>query len=101
VSQFLIGDELQERIVTQTVGVVGVFISRDDLVEALPQERQGIMLNALVLTRIAEKLGQVTSQMMALIEGAQGQKTGIAGDLASGKIGVDRLVTMEGEGQLW
>ena len=38
---------------------------------------------------------------MALIEGAQGQQTGIAGDLAAGKIGVDGLMTVEGEGQLW
>jgi len=39
--------------------------------------------------------------MMALIEGAQGQQTSIAGDLAAGKIGVDELMTVEGEGQLW
>lgn len=40
-------------------------------------------------------------QMMALIEGAQGQQTGVAGDLAAGKIGADGLMTVEGEGQLW
>jgi hypothetical protein len=39
--------------------------------------------------------------MMALIEGAQGQQTGVAGDLAAGKIGADGLMTVEGEGQLW
>jgi len=39
--------------------------------------------------------------MMALIESAQGQKTGIAGDLATEKIGADGLMTVEGEGQLW
>jgi hypothetical protein len=39
--------------------------------------------------------------MMALIEGAQGQQTGIAGDLATGKIGVDGVMTVGGEGQLW
>jgi hypothetical protein len=39
--------------------------------------------------------------MMALIEGPQGQKTGVAGDLAPEKIGMDGLVTIEGEGQLW
>lgn len=35
------------------------------------------------------------------IESPQGQKAGVAGDLAPGKIGMDGLVTMEGEGQLW
>jgi hypothetical protein len=39
--------------------------------------------------------------MMALIEGAQGQKTGVAGDLAPGKIGADGLMAVEGEGELW
>ena len=59
------------------------------------------MMNAVILARITEKLGEVTGQMMTLIERPQGQKTGIAGDLAPGKIGIDGLVTMEGEGQLW
>ena len=40
-------------------------------------------------------------QMMALIEGAQGQQTGIAGDLAPGKIGADKLMMVEGKKQLW
>ena len=39
--------------------------------------------------------------MMALIEGAQRQQTGIAGDLAAGKIGVDGSMSVEGEAQLW
>jgi hypothetical protein len=38
---------------------------------------------------------------MALIEGTQGQKSGIAGDLPAGKISVDELPTVEGESQLW
>lgn len=36
-SQFLIGDDLQHRIVAQAVGVIGVLIAGDDLVDALPQ----------------------------------------------------------------
>lgn len=39
-SQFLIGDDLQGGIMTQTVGVDGVFIVSDDLVDALPQQDQ-------------------------------------------------------------
>jgi hypothetical protein len=34
---------------------------------------------------------------MALIEGTQGQKSGIASDLPAGKIDQDRLMTVEGE----
>jgi len=37
---------------------------------------------------------------MSLIEGAQGEKSGIAGDLSAGKIGADGLMTVEGEVQL-
>ena len=36
VGQFLIGDDLQHGIVAQTIGIVGVFISGHDLVDALP-----------------------------------------------------------------
>jgi hypothetical protein len=32
----VIGDDLQRRIVAQTIGVIGVFISGHDLVQALP-----------------------------------------------------------------
>ena len=85
----------------QAVGVVGVFIASDDLVEALPQQRERIMMNAVFLPRIAEESGPVAGQMTLLIEGSQGQKTGVAGDLAAGKIGADGLMTMEGERELW
>jgi hypothetical protein len=37
--------------------------------------------------------------MMALILAAHGQQTGVAGDLAAGKIGADGLMTVEGEGR--
>src|SRR5512147_3311282 len=45
--QFLIGDDLQQRIVAQAVGVVGVFVSGDDLVNALPQQHQRVVLHAI------------------------------------------------------
>ena len=41
------------------------------------------------------------SPMNAAKPMAQRQQTGVAGDLAARKIGVDRLMTVEGEGQLW
>jgi hypothetical protein len=87
--------------VAQTIGVVGILVAGNDLIDALPQQRQRVMTHAVVLTRIVELRGQFAGQMMALIEGAQRQKPGIAGDLAAGKIGADGLMTVEGEGQLW
>jgi hypothetical protein len=64
-------------------------------------ETQAVFPQAVVLLRIAEASGQSAGQMMALIEGAQRQQTGITGDLALGKIGADGLMTIEGEAQLW
>ena len=101
VSQCLIGDDLQQRIVTQAVGVVSVFVSGDDLVDALPQQPQRVVTDAMVLPRIAEVIGQIAGQMMALIKGAQGQKTSIAGNLAAREIRVEGLLTVEGERELW
>ena len=59
------------------------------------------MLHALFLTRVAEAFGPVPSQMIALVKGSQRQQTGVAGDLAARKIGADKLMTVEGEAQLW
>src|SRR5712692_5792237 len=98
VSQFLIGDDLQERIVAQTARVVGVLVASDDLIDALAQQ---VMAHAIVLPRIAQPCGPVAGQMMTLIEGAQGQQSGIAGNLPAGKIRLDELLTVEGESELW
>jgi hypothetical protein len=46
-------------------------------------------------------LSQRPRKSMALIEGTQEQKSGIAGDLPAGKISADELPTVEGESQLW
>ncbi|SRR6266566_1354782 len=100
-AQGLIGDDLQQRVVAQAVGIVGIFVSGNDLIEALPQQCQRVVLEAMALTRIAEELGQITGQVMALIEGAQRQKTGVAGDLSAGKISLNGLLSVEGEKQLW
>ena len=101
VAEFLIGDDLQHGIVAQTLSIIGVFVTGDDLVDALPHQLQRVVTDAVVLPRVAEQRGQIAGQMMALVEGAQGQQAGIAGDLPAGKIGANGLMTVEGEGQLW
>ena len=58
------------------------------------------MAQAVVLSRIAEVSGPLASQIMALIKGSQRQQAGVAGNLATGKIGLDGLMTVEGEVQL-
>src|SRR5690349_10866030 len=85
-AQRLIGEQLEDRIMAETIGIIGVFVAGHDLVQPLPQQRQAAVPNAAALPGIAEVLSQFLRQSMALIEGTQGQKSGIAGDLPTGKI---------------
>src|SRR5438477_11866898 len=55
IAEFLIGDDLQHGIVAQAVGIVGVFVAGDDLVDALSQQFERIVTDALVLPRITEQ----------------------------------------------
>ena len=85
----------------QAVGIVGIFVAGHDLIEALPQQGLRVVTNAIVLSWVAEPSGPIASKFMALIERAQRQQTGIAGDLATGEVSQNRLMTVEGEAELW
>jgi hypothetical protein len=50
-----------------------------------------VMTNVLVLPRVAEQRGQIASQMMALVEGAQRQQAGVASDLPPTKSSANGL----------
>src|SRR4051812_46877605 len=39
-AEFLIGNDLQHGVVTQTIGVVGIFVAGDNLINALAQQHQ-------------------------------------------------------------
>ena len=84
----------------QTVGIIRVLVAGHDLIDALPQQPQRIMAQALIISRIAEKCGPVPGQMVPLVEGAQGEQAGVAGDLAPGKIELNGTVAVEGEVEL-
>src|SRR5256886_12103332 len=100
-SEFLIGDDLQGGIMAQAIGIVGVLVAGDDLIDALPQQRQRAVLHALLLTRVAEQRGPVPRQMMTLIEGSQCQQAGITGDLSTRKIGSNGSMLVGGKRELW
>jgi hypothetical protein len=101
IAQFLIGDDLQQRIVTQTISVIGILVAGDNLIEALPQQGPGVMPHPTLLSAIPEESGPIVAQLMTLVEGPQWQQTGVASDLATGEISTDGLMTIEGEAQLW
>jgi hypothetical protein len=96
----LIGDDLQGGIMAQAVGIVGILIAGDDLIDALPQQRQLVVLDALLPARVVEKRGPIAGQMMALIESPQRQQAGVAGDLPAGEIALHRTFAVEGEVEL-
>ena len=80
---------------TQPVGVVGVFVAGNDLVDALAEQEQRVVAPPLTVAAVAEPLGQVAGQMMAFVEGPQRQQAGVAGDLAAGKITLNRSIAVE------
>jgi hypothetical protein len=59
------------------------------------------MKDAFIPPRIVEQRGPARGQVMTLIKCPQRQQSGVAGDLAAGRVRVGRLTTVEGEGQLW
>jgi len=52
----LISKNLKSRIVSQSIRVVGVFVSSDDLVEALPEQRRYRMANTFLFARVTNAL---------------------------------------------
>jgi hypothetical protein len=57
--------------VAKSVGVVAVLVARNDLVEALPKQRQYGMTNPFLFARITEMFCQTASKPMPLIKGPQ------------------------------
>jgi hypothetical protein len=63
VAEFLIGDDLQHRIMAQAVGIVSVFVASHDLVDALSQQFKRVVTDAVVLPRIAEQCSAAKSRV--------------------------------------
>src|SRR5260370_21704619 len=89
------GKNLKRRIVTYPVGVVGVFVASDDLVETLAKQRQPRVTNARIVALITDTICQAACEPMTLIKGSQRQQTGITGDLTTRKISSNDPVSVE------
>jgi hypothetical protein len=96
----LVGKNLEGGIMAQPVRIVGILVAGHDLVEALAEQREDRMLHALIVARIPQPPGQIASESLALIESAQGQETGVTGDLPARKIHADGFGAVEEEGKL-
>ena len=96
-AQRLISQNLESGIMAQAIGVVRVFIARDDLIDALAEERQYRMMDPFIFTKVTHALRQNDSESMTLVESAKGQKAGVTADLPAAKIHMDGLGTVERE----
>jgi len=96
----LAGDELEEPVVAQPVGVVLVFVPGDDSVQALDDELLDVVADVRGVAPVAQAAGDAVGETDALIELAQGDETGIGRDLATVKIQADLAIIAEGEGGL-
>src|ERR1700693_2933561 len=96
-AQRLISQNLESGIMAQAIGVVRVFIARDDLIDALAEERQYRMMDPFIFTRVTHALRQNDSESMTLVESAKGQKAGVTADLPAANIHMDGLGTVERE----
>jgi hypothetical protein len=85
----------------QLIGVIGIFVSGHDLVQPLAQQGQSRMLRAAFIAPFPQGGRSLLTESMVLVEGPQGQQSGIATDASSGKIGLQGKWTIEGEAQLW
>lgn len=85
---------------TQTIRIVCVFVTGQDLIDALPQQQERVMAQPFIISPIAEELDQVAGQVMAFVKSPQRQQTGVTGDLASGKITMNGTIAVEGEPRL-
>jgi hypothetical protein len=63
----------RERRARSPIGVAGVLVASDDLVEALAEKREGGVSYPLILARIVQSLDYIASESVVMIKSAQGQ----------------------------
>jgi hypothetical protein len=89
---FVAGD-VQERIATQLVVIVEVFVAQGQPFEPLRQEFFQPVLDKAWVALIVEALGQRPRHAQAVIDLAQQQRPTVAGERAAGEIGHDFSMT--------
>src|ERR1700757_1129238 len=88
----------QSRIVAQETGIVGVFVSRGDLIDALAQQIEGGMFDIAPVALIGHQSFEASGQLEPLVEFPQQHQARLAGNLASGEI--QRQLGLESKAKL-
>lgn len=95
------GGQLEQRVVTQGIGIVAVLVTRGDLKNALGQQVAHRVGGVARIAGIADRLDQPPNQTDALIDGAQHQGAQVRGNLATGEVGANREARSGREAELF
>ncbi len=88
----------QSRIVAQKSGIVGVFVARGDLIDALAQQIEGGMFDIAPVALISHQSFEASAQLEPLVEFPQQHQARLAGNLAPGEI--QRQLGLESKAKL-
>jgi hypothetical protein len=72
------GNRLKRGIVLQTIRIIGVFVSRNDLIATLSNQRQHVVFDVTLIPVIGDSTRHIRSQFEPMIELADQHQAGIA-----------------------
>jgi hypothetical protein len=78
-----VGQDLEQGIVAQGLGVVAVGLTGQELVDLLGEQRLGCMVDELGGAWVGQPLGQVGQEAEGLLQGAHAQEAGSRDDAAA------------------
>jgi hypothetical protein len=81
----LIRKNLESRIVAQAIGVIGILIARDDLIDALAEQRKNRVTDPFIFTRVTDTLRPTECKAVPLVESTERQQSGVTADLPTAK----------------
>jgi hypothetical protein len=91
-------DDLKRRVVAEPVGIVGVLVPGDDLIQPLADERVQVMRDVARVSGVDDPADHIGAETELLIEVADEQQAGIRREGAAGKI--DDEFGLESEAKL-
>ena len=94
------GGHFQDRIGAQPVGVVAVFVTGGDLVNALPEQVVHGMADLAGLARVVQPRGHLGGQAEGSVDLGEQHQPAVGGDVAAVKIADERLPRKESEVQV-
>lgn len=92
--------QLEQRVTTQRVGVIAVFITRGDLKYALGQQIAQGVGDVTRITGIGNGSGQAINQADTTIHGTQYQGTQVRGYFPAGEIAANRVASSRRKSEL-